>query len=522
MCLNPIKIRDKKGRIMAVPCRKCAECLNQKALQMTNYCTIEQQLATMTFFITLTYKNRLIPRASLEVSSWDEQGIYSYVYVNQSKRLTKYYDDTQIMAEVTRDDYNIDQWQKFDLPINSGKIDIKRKGQFGYSCKADLINFIKRLKNNLNENYKTEKRETFRYYAVSEYGPVHFRPHFHLLLFFRSQKAWFEIKHAVSKAWKFGRIDVQLAGQRAGNYCARYINSRGFLPPLYKVDAVKTLCLHSQHFGCGIFETSSRYLQDLQYSRFRSRNISDGDKLREVSTPFSFQSAIFPKTFGYGENDDNLLLERYTLYGKLQEVYRRTKEIPEDEKVSVEQLADFYESNQRIRFGFYSYRQLLYGAQVEKSALRTLLYISKKFLKLCKKYDCHPSQYLEVIKNYYYEKDMETLSCFYTKMQEDFSSGSLSPVYQLNDYDNIIYMSSANFRNLLGNYNLASVEDRQTLNVLINTADQFDVTFGFLLKMIEQLDTDPRMIQRITLQEKILSDSMKHKKLNDLNKVLYG
>ena len=522
MCFNPIKIRDRKGRIMAVPCRKCAECLNKKALQMTNYCTIEQLQAKSTFFITLTYKNRFIPRASIEISSYDDQGIYSYVYVNQSKRLTKYYDESQVMAEVTRDDYNIDQWQKFDLPITSGKIDIKRSGQFGYSCKADLINFIKRLKNNLNENYKTDKRETLRYYAVSEYGPIHFRPHFHILLFFGTYKTWPEIQHAVHKAWKFGRIDCQRAGQSAGNYCARYINSRCFLPPMYHVDAIKTLCLHSQHFGCSIFETTSRYIQDLQYARFRSRNIPDGNKLREVSTPLSLQAYLFPKTHGFGQDDDNLLLERYTLYGKLQQVYRRTKQIEEGEKVTVEQLANFYEENQRIRFGFYSYRQLTYGAQVEHSTLTTILYISKKFLKLCKKFECQPSQYLEVIKNYYYDKEMDTLSRFYAKMQEDFSDGSLSPVYQLNDYDNVIHMSSENYRNLLGNYNLASVEDRKNLEILINTAEQFDVTFAFLLKMIEQLDSDPRMIQRITLQEKILSDSMKHKKLNDLNKVLYG
>ena len=51
---------------------------------------------------------------------------------------------------------------------------------------VDVQNYIKRLRKYLFK--KLGSYETLHFYAVGEYGPVHFRPHFHLLLFSNSDE----------------------------------------------------------------------------------------------------------------------------------------------------------------------------------------------------------------------------------------------------------------------------------------------------------------------------------------------
>ena len=46
---------------------------------------------------------------------------------------------------------------------------------------VDVQNYIKRLRKHLKTALGSY--ETLHFYAVGEYGPVHFRPHYHILLF---------------------------------------------------------------------------------------------------------------------------------------------------------------------------------------------------------------------------------------------------------------------------------------------------------------------------------------------------
>ena len=77
---------------------------------------------------------------------------------------------------------------------------------------VDVQNYIKRLRKHLDK-YTNEK---ISFYAVGEYGPVHFRPHFHLLLFFNSQEIADVIRECHNKSWKLGRSDIQ----RSNGGCA--------------------------------------------------------------------------------------------------------------------------------------------------------------------------------------------------------------------------------------------------------------------------------------------------------------
>ena len=73
----------------------------------------------------------------------------------------------------------------------------------------NVQNYIKRLRKYLFQ--QLGKYETLHFYAVGEYGPVHFRPHYHLLLFTNSEKVSEVLRYCHDKSWKFGRSDFQIA-----------------------------------------------------------------------------------------------------------------------------------------------------------------------------------------------------------------------------------------------------------------------------------------------------------------------
>jgi len=102
-------------------------------------------------------------------------------------------------------------------------------GSIPYLRKTDLQLFLKRFRYYVTKRLPKEK---VRYYAVGEYGPVHFRPHYHLLLFLNSKEVLQICPEAVSEAWPFGRIDVQVSEGKCSSYVAGYVNSSVFSPTL--------------------------------------------------------------------------------------------------------------------------------------------------------------------------------------------------------------------------------------------------------------------------------------------------
>ena len=71
-------------------------------------------------------------------------------------------------------------------------------------------------------------------YAVGEYGPVHFRPHYHILLFSNSKKVSAVLRQCHDKSWKLGRSDFQTSRGGATSYVASYVNSLSAAPLLYR------------------------------------------------------------------------------------------------------------------------------------------------------------------------------------------------------------------------------------------------------------------------------------------------
>lgn len=97
---------------------------------------------------------------------------------------------------------------------------------------VDVQNYIKRLRKHLNKALGSY--ETLHFYAVGEYGPVHFRPHYHILLFTNAKKVSEVLRQCHDKSWKLGRSDFQVARGGASSYVASYVNSLSSAPLLYR------------------------------------------------------------------------------------------------------------------------------------------------------------------------------------------------------------------------------------------------------------------------------------------------
>lgn len=227
-CEHPRIITNKyTGRTVKVDCGHCNACLLQKASKRTMLCNIQQEQSKYAYFITLTYDAHSVPKASLSRNSEGLCTITSIprdtIFNDEIFTETLDYEISDKFISQYKDKCNLDALGKYP----------QYKGLIPYLNYPDLQKFNKRLRKNLFTklgNY--EKIHTF---AVGEYGPVHFRPHFHILLFTNSQEIASVLPECVSKSWSFGRIDCDPVEQGASSYVSGYLNSYTKLPIFYKV-----------------------------------------------------------------------------------------------------------------------------------------------------------------------------------------------------------------------------------------------------------------------------------------------
>lgn len=124
--------------------------------------------------------------------------------------------------------------------------------------KADFQKFMKRLRKN-SEPFK------LRYLAVGEYGGLHHRPHYHLLLFgLPPYSSQFDPLNHISKSWHFGNIDVGEVTPKSINYVTSYIvNSKD--APFPHSEPVFSLMSRKPGIGASFLdsiERKHRYTED--------------------------------------------------------------------------------------------------------------------------------------------------------------------------------------------------------------------------------------------------------------------
>lgn len=120
--------------------------------------------------------------------------------------------------------------------------------------KKDFQNFMKKLRNNLLRMF--HRTVQLRYYAVSEYGPSHERPHMHIILF--NYPYDLDLVGHVNLAWNCGFVTVAPLNEARVRYCAGYVNELSDYPD----DVVRPWSLMSRKppiGDCWMSEAIRRY-----------------------------------------------------------------------------------------------------------------------------------------------------------------------------------------------------------------------------------------------------------------------
>ena len=151
--------------------------------------------------------------------------------------------------------------------------------------------------------------ETLHFYAVGEYGPIHFRPHYHILLFTDSDEVAKVLRECHDKSWKLGRSDFQRSAGGAASYVASYVNSLCAAPLLYRsCRAFRPRSRASIGFfekGCDFEESEDPYAQiEQKIDSVVNGRVYNFNGISVRSTPpMSYIRTLLPR-FSSACNDD--------------------------------------------------------------------------------------------------------------------------------------------------------------------------------------------------------------------------
>lgn len=257
------------GHRIAVDCGQCDYCIHKRAQKASMRVKTAGSAFKYSYFVTLTYDNEHVPLMNCEVLHSEYEDAlsisgdkvfgyerHSYIPVSDyqpedSSRLRHIF-FTQVQGTVPFDreikEYVPvkDNWflsmdairsfiqktQSVDNSVYPAAEQYGLANLIPFLNYVDVQNYIKRLRKHLK--IALGSYETLHFYAVGEYGPVHFRPHYHILLFTNSKEVSKVLRQCHDKSWKLGRSDFQTSRGGASSYVASYVNSLSAAPLLYR------------------------------------------------------------------------------------------------------------------------------------------------------------------------------------------------------------------------------------------------------------------------------------------------
>lgn len=338
------------GARIAVDCGQCDYCIHKKAQKASMRVKTAGSAFKYSYFVTLTYDNEHVPLMACKVlhSDYDDAiGIsgdihfghecHKYIPVSEYQcdddSLLRHIFFEQVQGTVPFDreikEYSPvrDNWFLSMAAIRSfiyktqsvDKTDYPASEQYGrdnlipFLNYVDVQNYIKRLRKYLYKQLGSY--ETLHFYAVGEYGPVHFRPHYHILLFTNSEEVSKVLRLCHDKSWKFGRSDFQIARGGASSYVSSYVNSLSSAPLLYRsCRAFRPRSRASLGFfekGCDFVEGEEPYAQIEQKidSVVNGRIYSFNGLSIRSTPPISYIRTLLPR-FSSARNDDSIAIAR--------------------------------------------------------------------------------------------------------------------------------------------------------------------------------------------------------------------
>ena len=338
------------GARIAVDCGQCDYCIHKRAKKASMRVKTAGSAFKYSYFVTLTYDNEHIPLMNckvlhseyedvvgisgdihfgdeyhtyIPVSEYqcDDNSMLRHIFFEQVQgtvpfdREIKEYSPVQdnwflSMDAIRSFIYKTQSVDKTNYPVSE---QYGRDNLIPFLNYVDVQNYIKRLRKHLSQ--KLGSYETLHFYAVGEYGPVHFRPHYHILLFTNSEKVSEVLRYCHDKSWKFGRSDFQVARGGASSYVSSYVNSLSSAPLLYRsCRAFKPRSRASLGFfekGCDFVEDEDTYAQiEQKIDSVVNGRVYNFNGISVRSTPpLSYIRTLLPR-FSSARNDDSTAIAR--------------------------------------------------------------------------------------------------------------------------------------------------------------------------------------------------------------------
>lgn len=338
------------GARIAVDCGQCDYCIHKRAKKASMRVKTAGSAFKYSYFVTLTYDNEHIPLMNCKVLHSEYEDVvgisgdthfgdeyHKYIPVSEYRcdddSMLRHIFFEQVQGTVPFDreikEYtpikdnwflSMDAIRSFIYKTQSvDKTVYPAAEQYGlgnlipFLNYVDVQNYIKRLRKHLFK--KLGNYESLHFFAVGEYGPVHFRPHYHLLLFTNSDKVSSVLRCCHDKSWTFGRSDFQRAAGGAGSYVASYVNSLSAAPLLYRsCRAFKP----KSRASVGFFEKGRDFVEDEDpYAQIEQKIDSvvngrvynfNGISVRSTP-PMSYIRTLLPR-FSSARNDDGIAIAR--------------------------------------------------------------------------------------------------------------------------------------------------------------------------------------------------------------------
>lgn len=332
------------GKRIAVDCGQCEYCIRKRAQKASMRVKTAGSAFKYCYFVTLTYSNENIPLFKCEVLHSESETVlndsgdivfgyenHEYFPVSEYNSKTGLFSLQHIFFKQVQGTVPFDRVGKAYTPVQANwfvsldamrsfisktesgtpyGVDGSLSRRYGHNLipflnYVDVQNYIKRIRKHISK-YTHEK---ISFYAVGEYGPVHFRPHFHLLLFTNSEEVTKVIRECHNKSWTLGRSDFQLSNGGCASYVASYINSLHNAPLLYRsCSGFKP----RSRASLGFFEKGEDYVESEDpYAQIEAKldsaingRIYNFNGISVKSTaPLSYIRSLCPRFSSAGETD---------------------------------------------------------------------------------------------------------------------------------------------------------------------------------------------------------------------------
>lgn len=216
-CLQPVRITI-AGRVYKVPCRCCYACqLNARSHRVTR----AQNVVGSGYraLVTLTYDNEHLPvvyPAGLgTVQLFRGIGTNNFI--------------SYVPTELT---YNSDDLQRPVSHYSNGHAVLTTSCCQAVLWPDDLQKFLKRIRITLDRHFiHTNYDSKIKFFAVGEYGPTSYRPHFHIIFSASSSEVLLYLQQTLHKVWPYCSnqgLNFQHITGDCTNYVAGYVNGFDF------------------------------------------------------------------------------------------------------------------------------------------------------------------------------------------------------------------------------------------------------------------------------------------------------